>query len=110
MSEELSLKEIQKEWHGTFKSYKIGFFSSLVLTSISFCLVLTNIISNYILFVTISLLALAQAIIQLRFFLHVGEEPKPQWESISFYFMVGILLIIVLGTLWIMHDLDERMM
>ena len=28
MSEELSLKEIQKEWHGTLKSYVIGFIAS----------------------------------------------------------------------------------
>jgi len=46
----------------------------------------------------------------LHFFLHVGEEAKPRWEIISFYFMVVVLFIVVLGTLWIMFDLNTRVM
>ena len=36
MTSELSLKEIQKEWHGTLKSYVIGFIASLLLTALFF--------------------------------------------------------------------------
>jgi cytochrome o ubiquinol oxidase operon protein cyoD len=88
----------------------VGFLSSLAFTSASFFLVITRIIPTGSIPYTIAFLALVQAVVQLRFFLHVGEEPRPKWESVSFYFMIGILLIIVLGTLWIMNDLDERMM
>ena len=42
MSHELSLNEIKKEWHGTLKSYVIGFIASLILTAISFSLVITS--------------------------------------------------------------------
>jgi cytochrome o ubiquinol oxidase operon protein cyoD len=48
--------------------------------------------------------------VQLRFFLHLGQEAKPRWETMIFYFMVLVLLIIALGSLWIMHDLEERVM
>ncbi len=110
MSEELSLKEIQKEWHGTYKSYAIGFTASLVLTAISFLLVITQILSGDVLIFTIIGLALTQAIFQLLYFLHLGKEGHPRWETMIFLFMVMVLLIIALGSIWIMYDLNNRMM
>lgn len=110
MSSELSLKEIQKEWHGTLKAYVIGFISSILLTAISFSLVITKLLSGHLLVYTIIGLALIQAMIQLLFFLHVGQEAKPRWETIAFGFMTMVLLIIMIGSLWIMNDLDDRMM
>lgn len=110
MTAELSLKEIQKEWHGTFKAYLIGFFASLFLTAVSFSLVITGALSGHTLIYTLLGLAIVQAIVQLLFFLHVGQEAKPRWETFIFCFTVLILLIIIIGTLWIMNDLNERMM
>ena len=59
---------------------------------------------------TIASFALVQAIVQLIFFLHLGQEGKPHWETFIFFFMLLILMIIVLGSLWVMNDLNERMM
>jgi cytochrome o ubiquinol oxidase operon protein cyoD len=110
MSDDLSLKEIQNEWHGTVKSYAIGLAASLLLTGASFFLVITKVITGQPLIHTIVSLALLQAIFQLRFFLHVGQEPKPRWETVIFIFMVVILLIIAIGSLWIMYNLNDRVM
>lgn len=110
MTTELSLKQIKKEYHGTLKSYLVGFLCSLILTAISFSLVMTKALSQHDLIYAIVGLALLQAIVQLIFFLHVGKEPRPQWESFSLYFMILVLLIIALGSLWIMSDLNERVM
>lgn len=110
MSDNLSLKETKKEWHGTFKAYVIGFIASLLLTAASFLLVITKSISGKFLIYTIAVLALIQAIVQLLFFLHLGQEEKPRWETVTFFFMVLVLLIVVLGSLWIMADLDARVM
>jgi cytochrome o ubiquinol oxidase operon protein cyoD len=44
------------------------------------------------------------------FFLHLGKEAKPKWESVTLYSTVATLLIIVIGTLWIMYDLNNRVM
>jgi cytochrome o ubiquinol oxidase operon protein cyoD len=107
---ELSLKQIKKEWHGTLKSYLIGLIASLLLTAISFLLVITKAVTGKILVYSIVSLALIQAIFQLIFFLHVGQEAKPRWETLVFFFMILVLLIVALGSLWIMHDLDERVM
>jgi cytochrome o ubiquinol oxidase operon protein cyoD len=48
--------------------------------------------------------------IQLHYFLHLGDEPKPQWNLLTFGFMIGVVLILVFGTLWIMNNLNDRMM
>ncbi len=110
MSTELSLKEIQKEYHGTFKSYLLGFFASLLLTLLSFSLVVFKGVPEHYLVHILIALAVVQAVVQLLFFLHVGEEAKPRWETIIFYFMILVVLIIVVGSLWIMYDLDQRVM
>jgi len=110
MSEELSLNEIKKEWHGTLKAYVIGFLASLILTAISFSIVITKQLSGTALVFTIVGLALIQAIFQLLFFLHVGQEAKPRWETVVFFFMVLVLFIVALGSLWIMSDLNDRVM
>ena len=110
MSAEPTLKEVQKEWHGSYKAYLIGFTSSILLTIISFSLVVFDVLEGKMLMIAIMALALVQATLQLRFFLHLGEEPKPKWETLTFYLMLTILLIVALGSLWIMFDLNDRMM
>jgi cytochrome o ubiquinol oxidase operon protein cyoD len=110
MTHELNLEESKNEWHGTVKAYVIGFFGSLILTAISFLLVITKPFSKFQVMIAIVFLALIQAIVQLRYFLHVGEEPKPRWETVIFYLMVVILIIIAIGSLWIMYDLNDRLM
>lgn len=110
MSEDLSLKATKKEWHGSYKAYGIGFIGSLALTLLSFFLVATRALSGPFLIYTITGLALIQGILQLFFFLHVGEEDQPRWDKVVLYFMVLVLVIIVAGTLWIMYDLNDRVM
>lgn len=110
MNEENSLAEIQKEWHGTLKSYLIGFILSLLFTAASFFLVASRLFSGRGLIFTIIGLGIVQAITQALFFLHVGRESKPRWESMLFLFMILVVLVVVLGTLWIMYDLNERVM
>ena len=105
-----NLKTIQKQWHGTLKAYLIGLTASLVLTGTSFLLVHYDVLAKPHLISVIVVLALVQAAFQLRYFLHLGQEDHPRWESWVFYFMLLLLLIVVLGSLWIMYDLDQRVM
>jgi len=110
MSSEISLREIKKEYHGSLIAYLIGFVLSLIFTGVSFFLVYFQVFPAHFLIYTIAGLAFFQAFIQMLFFLHLGQEGKPQWETLVFYFMLLVLLIIVLGSLWIMYDLDQRVM
>lgn len=110
MTQELDLHEIQKEWHGSLTSYLVGFFCSLLFTALSFGLVIGGILSGHALVYVLIGLAVLQAGVQAVFFLHVGQESKPRWETITLCFTILVLFIIVVGSLWIMHDLNERMM
>jgi cytochrome o ubiquinol oxidase operon protein cyoD len=110
MHEDLSLDQIKKEYHGTLTSYLIGLFASLILTIISFYCVWTSAITRHTLIYTLIGLAVVQATVQLLFFMHLGKEAKPRWETISFFFMLTCLIIIVIGSLWIMYDLNNRVM
>ena len=111
MHREPDFNEIRKEWHGSLQAYLIGFGLSLLLTFAAFLLVLyRSQVTREVVILTLIGLALMQAIAQVLFFLHVGEEAKPRWETMVFLFMVLILLIIVGGTLWIMTNLNHRVM
>lgn len=110
MSHELSLRDAQKQWHGSLRSYIIGFLTSLLLTAVSFALCLYKPFSEMTTIYTIVSLALIQAVVQLLYFLHLGQEDRPKWETGVFFMMLLLLLIIAIGSLWVMNDLNERMM
>lgn len=107
---ELNLKEVKNEWHGTYKSYLLGFIGSIILTLVSFFMVSNQVLTGNALIYTIAGFALLQATIQLLFFLHLGQEATPRFETLIFCFMGCILLIVVVLTLWIMFDLNMRVM
>lgn len=96
--------------HGTVKTYVIGLILCLFLTLGSYYLVSEHILSGKTLIYAICALGLTQAFIQLHFFLHLGTEPKPYWDFSIFLFMALVLLIVVIGSLWIMENLDYRTM
>lgn len=102
--------KIYTEHLGSLNGYLFGFFISLFLTLSSYFLVTERMLQPWHTKLVISALALAQALVQLVFFLHMGQEKSPYWNLQTFLFMLGVLLIIVLGTLWIMYNLDYQMM
>ncbi|MCB1112724.1 MAG: cytochrome o ubiquinol oxidase subunit IV [Chlamydiales bacterium] len=110
MSEELSLREMQKSWHGSLKAYLIGFPVSVLLTAAAFSIGYGQFFSHEMNILVLCGLALVQAIVQLKYFLHLGSEGSPHWETFIFGFMLLILLIIVIGSLWVMNDLNIRTM
>jgi len=103
-------KEIVNKWHGSFSTYIVGGILSLLLSAISFFIVWKHLLSNKPLTGMLLALAVVQMFVQLLFFLHLGKESKPYWKTLVFFLMLVILLIILLGSLWIMHSLNERTM
>ena len=96
--------------HGNFKSYVFGFLLSIGLTLTAYFIVSAHIFHGWVLNVTIALLSLIQVFCQLVFFLHLGAEPKPRWNLLAFMFMLLVVAILVFGSLWIMYNLNTRMM
>lgn len=96
--------------HGSIKTYISGFILSLLLTFGAYYLVTAHLLSGSMLVGMIITLALVQMVIQLLFFLHLGQESKPRWNLIMFLSTIGIILTVVIGSLWIMSHLNYRMM
>ena len=88
-------------------SYIIGFFLSIALTLLSYFVVVNQILSGEILTATILGLAIIQLFVQLIFFLHLLKGPR--WNIIFFISTVSIILIVVVGSLWIMENLNYHM-
>lgn len=95
-------------------TYSVGFLSSIILTLAAYAIVVQNTIrgalSPTLIAILLAVFASIQLTVQLIFFLHLTEEAKPRWKLMSFIFAFIILGIIVVGSLWIMFDLNSRMM
>lgn len=96
--------------YGTYKSYITGFLFSVIITLIAFYIVGYQIFSPGLLYICVAILAFIQLCVQLVFFLHLSTHSKARWNLISFMFTVIIVLILVVGTLWIMYNLYANMM
>jgi cytochrome o ubiquinol oxidase operon protein cyoD len=101
---------VSQHYHGSYKSYIWGFILSLILTFVAYFSVVKEVFSYEYLVAFILFLGVIQMFIQLQLFLHMANEPKPKYNLVIFLFMLLVLLIVVLGTLWIMYDLNNRVM
>lgn len=97
------------ESHGTLSSYITGFILSVILTIIPYTFVVKHILTGNTLIIAVVLCAALQLIVQLIYFLHLDFSPKQQWNLISFTFTFLILVILVIGSLWIMYHLNVNM-
>lgn len=97
---------------GTYKSYITGFVLSIVLTLAAYGVVVNPAYfhaNSTTALVSILALAVVQLVVQMFFFLHIDAEPGRQWKLVVFVSTVGLLLLIVIGSLWIMNHLNYNM-
>lgn len=89
--------------------YIIGYVLSVLLTLGAYFATVNNLFSSNTLLFIVYALAVLQLLVQLILFLHLGSEKKPRINLISFLFMVMVVVIIVLGSVWIMKNLHYNM-
>ncbi len=99
--------------HGWIVSYKpviLGFFLSFILTYALYRIADRDHLSGTLFTVSIFGLAIFQSLIQLVLFMQVGLESRPHWVSISLFFAIAVILIIIGGSIWIMYNLNYNLM
>ena len=94
----------------SMRTYVTGFILAILLTNAAFVLVASKSLNGWGLAAALSVLAIAQLWVQLRFFLHLGRESKPRWNLLMFLFAVMVVVILVFGSLWIMNNLNYHEM
>lgn len=100
----------KKHYQATTGAYVTGFVLSLLLTLLAYLLVTKSVVDTSLVVPGIVVLAVVQLVVQLVFFLHLGRETKPRWNLMAFLFMLLVVFIVVVGSLWIMRNLDYNMM
>lgn len=96
--------------HGSLQSYVTGFVFSLLLTAIPYLIVVRDWLDGNALVAVLLGFALLQLMVQLVFFLHIGSETKPRWKLVALLFSILVVMIVVIGSIWIMYNLDYNMM
>ena len=96
--------------HGDLKSYLIGFFLSVVLTALPFGLVMTGSLEHDMIAPVCFAFAAVQIVVHLVYFLHMNSKSSRSWNGAAFLFTLVILLILLVGTLWVMYNMNLNMM
>ena len=91
-----------------YTSYVVGFILSILTTLAAYIIVVKHVWPMETLVYIILGVAVVQLIVQLVFFLHIGRGSH--WKFITFIFAILVVLIIVVGTIWIMNNLNYNMM
>jgi cytochrome o ubiquinol oxidase subunit IV len=97
----------------SYKSYIIGFLISIGLTLLAYFAVVSPAsvgLAPGAVLVAILILAVVQLVVQLFFFLHLGSGEGAGWRTAIFASTIALVLIVVIGSLWIMNHLNYNMM
>jgi len=92
------------------RSYVIGFVLAAALTVASFAVLHTKLIWAPGIGMALAVLAVAQMGVHLVFFLHITTGPDNTNNVLALAFGVLIVSLVVIGSLWIMANLDHHHM
>lgn len=100
-----------QETHATYKSYSIGFGLSVVLTVVPFWIVLGDVTDNLLISLPVIFsFGAAQMLVHIYYFLHVTFKAEEGWLAMSLIFTIVLLVIVLVGSIWVMLHLHENMM
>lgn len=98
------------EPHGSFWSYAAGLLISLPLTIAAFAAVVSDTVPHAARLPVIVALCVVQLYVQLVFFLHLGSAKSQRQNTGIFACTTLLIVIVVAGSLWVMHNADVNMM
>ncbi|RDZ28934.1 cytochrome o ubiquinol oxidase subunit IV [Lysobacter silvisoli] len=97
--------------HVSVKEYLTGFVLSVVLTAIPFALVMGKAVPNSIVLAVVLLaFAAVQVVVHMVYFLHMNAKSEGGWNALALIFTVVLVVIVLSGSLWVMHHLNSNMM
>lgn len=91
---------------GTVSSYLVGFVLAVILTIIPFYMAMTGTPNFFVLVV----FAVVQVIVHVVCFLHINGSQPQRWNLMTFIFGVLVILIVVIGSVWVMENTMQNMM
>ncbi|SAK52331.1 cytochrome o ubiquinol oxidase [Caballeronia fortuita] len=96
--------------HVTVGGYLVGFVLAVVLTVASFWVATSGAFRGEGTIAALAVLAAVQVIVHVIFFLHVNASKGQRWHAMSFAYTILMSLILIVGTVWVMHNVHTLMM
>ena len=97
--------------HGTMRDYVTGFVLSVILTAVPFWLVMNGVIANSnVAAMVVLAFAAVQIVVHMVFFLHMNPRSEGGWNMLALIFTAVLVVIVLSGSLWVMHHLNTNMM
>ena len=112
MTNNQQLTAIDNEYgasHGTLATYIIGFILSIILTLVAYEITAEHILTGTSVVTAILSLGVGQLLVQLIFFLHLSKKSRARWNLTALIFTGLVVALLVVGTLWIMNNLNYNM-
>jgi len=101
--------EVYEAGNKAMRSYVTGFVLSVILTLIPYFIVVNHLFGSSSLMYAVVIFGLLQLVVQVVFFLHLHRKSRPHWNLVVFIFTLVIVFILVLGSLWVMNNLNYNM-
>jgi cytochrome o ubiquinol oxidase operon protein cyoD len=92
------------------RDYVTGFILSVILTAIPFWLVMARPLEAGVTAALIVAFAVVQVIVHMVYFLHMSPKSDDGWTLTSLIFTVIVVVIMLAGSMWVMHHLNTNMM
>ena len=78
--------------------------------TVPFWMVMDGSASHAVVLGTVVAMAVVQIFVHLVYFLHMNTSSEARWNLVALVFTVLIIAIVVVGSLWIMYNLNINMM
>jgi cytochrome o ubiquinol oxidase subunit IV len=96
--------------HVTVRGYVVGFVLAVILTVASFWCVMSGAFKGESALIALAVLAAVQMIVHVVFFLHVNTSKEQRWHAGTFAYTIAMSLVVIVGTVWVMHNVHMLMM
>ena len=99
------------ENRGSLRSYLTGFGLSVILTAIPFWLVMSGVLGSKVATLAVIMtMAAVQIVVHMVYFLHMNTRSENGWSIMALAFTLILVVIVLLGSLWIIYHLNDNMM
>ena len=102
--------ETERQTRSDVGIYTIGLALAVILTATSFWVANTSLLWGPGIALGLVVLAIAQMGVHLVFFLHITTGPDNTNNVLALAFGIFIVFLVVVGSLWIMTNLNDHMM
>ena len=97
--------------HVTVRGYLTGYVLAVVLTAISFWVVMSGAIqSSTVAGLVLVGLGMVQIVVHMVYFLHMNSRSEGGWNLLALIFTLIMVVVVLTGSMWVMHHMDANMM